>query len=59
VTGSINVSGSAQIKILPGASLTVYASGSINISGGGIVNQMYLSRLDLTTPFPYAADCKL
>jgi hypothetical protein len=39
VTGSVNLSGSAQIVILPGSSLTLYLNGSFNISGGSIVNQ--------------------
>jgi hypothetical protein len=39
VTGSMTVSGNAEIILLPGSSLTVYVSGSVNISGGGIVNR--------------------
>jgi hypothetical protein len=39
VTGSINLSGSSQIVILPGGSLTIYLKGSMNVSGGSIVNQ--------------------
>lgn len=39
MTGSINLSGSSQIVILPGGSLTIYLNGSFNVSGGSIVNQ--------------------
>ncbi len=39
VTGSVNLSGSSQIVILPGGSLTVYINGSLNVSGGSMVNQ--------------------
>jgi hypothetical protein len=39
VTGSVNLSGSAQIVILPGSSLTMYIKGSLNVSGGSIANQ--------------------
>jgi hypothetical protein len=39
VTGSISLSGSSKIIILPGSSLKVYVGRSMNISGGGIVNQ--------------------
>jgi len=35
----MTVSGNAKVMLLPGSSLTVYMSGSITISGGGIVNQ--------------------
>lgn len=35
----MTVSGNAKIVILQGSSLTVYVNGSINISGGGMVNQ--------------------
>ncbi len=39
VTGSLNLSGGAQIVILPGGSLTVYLNGKLNVSGGSIVNE--------------------
>jgi hypothetical protein len=39
LTGSISLSGSSKIIILLGSSLTVYVGRSMNISGGGIVNQ--------------------
>jgi hypothetical protein len=39
VTGSVNLSGTSQIVILPGGSLTIYLNGSLNVSGGSIVNQ--------------------
>lgn len=39
VTGDMKLSGSAQIVISAGSSLTVYVSGSISIGGGGMVNQ--------------------
>lgn len=39
VTGSVTVSGSAKIIILPGGSLTIYVDGGMSVSGGGIVNQ--------------------
>ncbi len=39
VTGSLSLSGSAQIVILPGGSLTVYLDGKLNVSGGAIVNE--------------------
>jgi hypothetical protein len=35
----MTVSGSAQIVVSQGSSLTVYVSGSISVSGGGIVNK--------------------
>jgi hypothetical protein len=47
VTGSLNLSGSSQIVILPGGSLTIYLNGSLNVSGGSIVNQT-LSPRNLT-----------
>jgi hypothetical protein len=39
VTGSLILSGTSQIVILPGGSLTIYLRGSLNVSGGSIVNQ--------------------
>jgi hypothetical protein len=39
VTGNLNLSGGAQIAILPGGSLIVYLDGNLHVSGGGIVNQ--------------------
>jgi hypothetical protein len=39
VTGSVTLSGTSQIVILPGGSLTIYINGSLNVSGGSIVNQ--------------------
>ncbi len=44
VTGSVNLSGSSQIAILPGSSLTIYINGSLNVSGGSIVNQTLNTR---------------
>jgi cytoskeletal protein CcmA (bactofilin family) len=37
--GNTNISGNANLKILPRGSLTIYASGTVNISVNGIVNQ--------------------
>ena len=39
VTGSLSLSGSSRIVILPGGSLTIYLNGTLNVSGGAIVNQ--------------------
>jgi hypothetical protein len=39
VTGSVTLSGTSQIVILPGGSLTIYLKGSLSASGGSIVNQ--------------------
>jgi hypothetical protein len=47
VTGQISMSGQSQIIILPGASLTVYAGGNVDLSGQGIINQNN-NALDLT-----------
>jgi hypothetical protein len=39
VTDRLSLAGNSQIKILPGGSLTVYLDGSLNVSGGSLVNE--------------------
>jgi inhibitor of cysteine peptidase len=39
VTGSMTLSGTAQIVVSQGSSLTLYVDGSVSVSGGGIVNK--------------------
>jgi hypothetical protein len=38
VNGDFSISGSSSIKIMPGASLTLYVSGNVDIGGNGVVN---------------------
>jgi hypothetical protein len=47
ITGQINMHGQSQIIILPGASLTIYAGGDMNLAGQGIINYNN-NALDLT-----------
>ena len=39
VTGNLRMSGQSQIIIGPNSSLTVYAGGSVDLNGGGLVNR--------------------
>jgi hypothetical protein len=38
VNGSFTIKGTGFIQIMPGASLTLYVSGNVDIGGGGVVN---------------------
>jgi hypothetical protein len=43
LTGDLNVSGNGAIVIMPGASLTLYVGGEVDIGGGGVLNDTGLA----------------
>jgi hypothetical protein len=37
-TGTFSISGQGYVQIMPGASFTMYAGGSVNVAGNGVIN---------------------